>query len=105
MARNKYGAKKTEVDGIVFDSKAEARRWGELKLLARAGEIFELNRQVPYSLMVNGAKVGVYRADFVYVDRGENVVIEDCKGFKTPEYKLKAKIMAAMGHPITEVAA
>ena len=48
---NKYGAKKTEIDGIVFDSKHEAHRWVELKYMERAGLIKELKRQVRYCLI------------------------------------------------------
>ena len=96
---NKYRARKTEVDGIVFDSAKEARRYGQLKLMLKAGVIAELERQRPYELTVNGVKVATYRADFVYRENGAPVV-EDVKGFRTPEYKLKAKLMRAV-HGIT----
>ena len=48
---NKYYARKTEVDGITFDSKHEAERYCELKLLWRAGEIRELMIQYPFELI------------------------------------------------------
>ena len=95
----KYGAKRTEVDGVVFPSRGEARRWQELQLLLRAGEISNLRRQVKYPLTVNGVKVADYVADYVYDERGAEVV-EDWKGVRTPVYKLKAKLMRAV-HGIT----
>lgn len=94
---NKYRNKKTEVDGIVFDSKKEARRFSELKLLERANEILGLECQVKYPLIVNGSVVASYIADFVYRDNRKNrVIVEDCKGVRTPVYRLKAKLMKAL---------
>lgn len=95
-AGNKYGAKKTTVDGITFHSKQEAKRWVELKLLERAGEIAELERQKPFDLTVNGVRIAKYVADFVYRDnRSTLVIVEDSKGFKTPEYRIKKALMLA----------
>lgn len=95
--RSKYGATPTFVDGIRFDSKGEARRWGELKLLERAGQISGLERQVPYRLEVNGVLVTKYVADFRYLDaKSGELVVEDFKGFRTPEYRIKAKLMGAL---------
>lgn len=91
----KYGNKPTVVDGIRFDSKREAGRWQELRFLEKAGHISGLTRQVPYGLFVNSQKVATYKADFVYVENGAEVV-EDSKGFRTPEYRLKAKLMEAI---------
>ncbi len=101
MKRNKYGAVKTEVDGIKFDSKAEAKRYMELKLLEKAGEISGLQLQPRYDFSLNGVKIGFYKADFYYID-GDGVevpykeVVEDVKGMKTPVYRLKKKLMKAM---------
>lgn len=95
--RSKYGAKKTTVDGIEFDSKAEARRYGELKLLERAGKIKNLERQVRYDLEVNGEKIGFYKADFRYWDQAASQqVVEDVKGMRTPVFVIKAKLMKAL---------
>ena len=55
--RNKYGAKKTTVDGITFDSKWEAQRWGELQAMERGGLVRDLERQVKYDIVVNGEKI------------------------------------------------
>lgn len=96
---NKYGNKKTEVDGIRFDSKKEAKRYLELKVLESAGEISDLRRQVKYELIpsqrINGKVVErkvEYIADFVYLRDGETVV-EDTKGIRTKDYILKRKMM------------
>ena len=97
---NKYGNKKTEIDGITFDSKHEAMRWCELKYMERAKLITDLKRQFPFTLIEaqRDAKGKVierpvkYIADFVYTENGETVV-EDAKGKKTPEYIIKRKLM------------
>lgn len=95
----KYHAKKTELDGITFDSKKEANRYAELKLLERSGAIHNLQRQVRYELIPAQKKDGKtverachYIADFVYEENGKTVV-EDVKGYRTKEYVLKRKLM------------
>ena len=105
--RNKYHNQPTIVDGIRFDSKAEAKRWAELILMSRAGIIRELDRQVAYKLHVNGKSIGSYRADFVYFDTElGSLVVEDVKGTHTPLYSWKKKhFEAEYGMKITEVAA
>lgn len=110
---SKYHSKKIEVDGITFDSRKEYRRWCELSLLERVGKITDLQRQVkyiliptqyePYTVGKNGAlKRGKvierecsYIADFVYTENG-NIVVEDTKGFRTADYKIKRKLMLAV---------
>lgn len=94
---NKYHNKKVEVDGYIFDSRKEARRYRELKLLERAGEIDNLQLQVPFILFKHSmyGRVVKYVADFVYIENGQTVV-EDVKGFKTGVYKLKKRIMAEL---------
>lgn len=95
---NKYGNKKTVVDGIKFDSIKEAARYGELKLMQLAGEISELRLQVTYQL-----SVCKYKSDFVYYNADNELVVEDCKGMKTPVYNLKKKMMLhELGIKITE---
>lgn len=95
--RPKYGNKKTEVDGIKFDSKKEALRYGELRILEMGGVIHNLKLQPTFKLIVGGLPICKYRADFAYLEDGIETV-EDVKGFKTPEYKLKAKLFRAL-HP------
>jgi len=82
MKRNKYGAIKTTIDGIVFDSKLEARRYQQLSLLQRAGKISCLIPHRRYQLhALGGDIVGYYEVDFDYYDNEKNAkVYEDCKG-------------------------
>ncbi len=93
LTYSKYHAKKTEIDGIVFDSKAESARYQELKLLERAHQIKNLQLQIPFELVPkqSGERAVKYIADFVYSESGETVV-EDCKGMKTKEYIIKRKL-------------
>lgn len=111
--RNKYGARKVTVDGITFDSAKEAKRWKELQLMERAGQIRDLRRQVPFELIpvqhggIRNERPVTYIADFVYIwpanaDPAERI-IEDVKGYRTPEYKIKRKLMKMKGYEITEV--
>jgi len=85
---NKYNARKVTIDGYTFDSQREGKRYDELKLLVRAGEITDLRIHPKYklipSVMVSGKKKGVrhYVADFEYIENGK-VVVEDVKGYIT----------------------
>lgn len=107
---SKYRNRPTIVDGVRFASKAEARRWDELRMLEKAGEITDLKRQVAYPLYVNDLLVGSYVSDFDYLriedasDGGRRVrrVVEDVKGVQTPLFRLKAKMFEAFySFPIT----
>ena len=91
---SKYGAQRTQIDGITFDSKAEAARYADLRLLSRAGEISDLTLQPEFPFEVNGQRVFTYQADFSYRQDGA-LVIEDVKGFDTRMSKLKRKIIEA----------
>ena len=106
----KYKSQKIEANGMTFDSRKEYHRWCELCQLERVGKITELQRQVKYVLIPtqyepptatkNGKlKRGKmlerecsYYADFVYTEKGKTVV-EDVKGFRTADYKIKRKLM------------
>ena len=114
---SKYKNRKKLVDGIEFDSVKEARRWSELKLLEKAGEISDLRRQVKFVLIESqyeessevyqrGKNKGKpkrgkilehecsYIADFVYTDeKTGKTVVEDTKGFKTKDYIIKRKLL------------
>lgn len=113
MRRSKYGNKKTVVDGHKFDSKAEANRYCELKLMKKAGLIKDLKLQPRYRLL-DGFENGdgkrnrpiSYIADFEYIDTEKNVVVvEDVKGRKTAVYRMKKKMFEHKYHPrvITEI--
>ena len=105
--RSKYKAVKTTIDGITFDSKREAKRYTELKVLEKSGMITHLELQPEYQITINGAKICKYKADFRYFTvRAENnersynlkgewqtptmtgdkegQIVEDVKGLKTP---------------------
>ena len=100
---SKYHARKTTIDGIEFDSAKEAKRYAKLSALEDAGKIQGLRLQVPFELVPSFECDGVkyrgmkYIADFVY-SRDGKLVVEDCKGVKTAEYKLKKKLMAYINH-------
>lgn len=96
---SKYHAKKTVVDGITFDSKKEAQRYAELKLLEKAGEISNLKLQPVFELQPMFSKNGktyrgiTYIGDFMYwVVGGSQWVIEDVKGVQTEVFKIKRKL-------------
>lgn len=104
MRKNKYNAAKTTIDGIEFASKREAKRYSDLKLLQRAGEISNLELQPSFPITINGQKVCTYKADFQYMTPN-GMIVEDVKGFKTPAYRLKKKLVEAVyqGVKITEI--
>ena len=102
-ARTKYGAKKTQVGEVTFDSKKEAQRFMELQLLERAGEISNLRRQIKIDL------IGQYRpmytrtgrkmrltVDFAYVE-DDIEVLEDAKGMWTRDFEVRYAVAIAMG--------
>lgn len=96
---SKYHNKKITRDGITFDSIREYRRFVDLSLLERAGEITDLQRQVKFELIptqrINGKVVErkcTYKADFTYWKDGQYIV-EDVKGHKTQVYKIKKKLL------------
>lgn len=98
--RRKYGNKKITVDGRTFDSKKEAHRYLELKTLEKAGHIYGLDCQkrfelIPKQIDANGETVRncSYIADFVYHTKDGEMVVEDVKGVRTPEYIIKRKLM------------
>jgi hypothetical protein len=108
MSRHKYGAVRTEVDGVKFASKAEARRYAELKMLEKAGKITGLGLQPTFKLRVGAQVIGKYIGDFDYWaqlgDGAARYVVEDVKGMKTAMYRWKAKHMKAEhGIEITEI--
>jgi hypothetical protein len=102
--RSKYKNTKTCVDNIQFDSAKEARRYRELKMLLKAGEIGMLELQVPYELNQGGTHSLKYIADFVYVTKEGVKIVEDVKGFCTKEYLKKRRLMLKVyGIKINEI--
>ena len=100
----KYRNTKVFVDGHTFDSKKEAKRYYELRLLEKAGEIKDLRLQVKYVLIPSQRVDGKllerecsYKADYVYVDKNNNLHVEDVKGYRKGGayalFKVKKKLM------------
>lgn len=91
---NKFGAQKVELDGHTFDSRAEANRYAQLKLLERARDIKALGVHPTYFLMINGTTIGSYKPDFAYFEGGRKIA-EDVKGMITPEASLRMRVFMA----------
>jgi hypothetical protein len=108
VKKTKFHNVKVEIDGIRFDSKFEAHRYTELKLMEKAGLIRDLKLQVRFPIIINEEKVCTYVADFTYVEKMppldykgtpwvlEQPVVEDAKGMRTPVYNLKKRLMKAV---------
>lgn len=116
--RNKYGAKRVQIDGIWFDSLREGERYGELKLLEKAGAIRNLKVHPRWELTVNDTYIGRYTADFCYQEAVESTgepparaqvdptrivwwmdVVEDVKSeptAKSREFRRTLKLMRAL---------
>lgn len=101
-SRSKYGAKKTVVDGIKFDSQGEAARYRVLSALQRMGTISDLQTQVRYPLKCKGIAIKsakgrqlVYTPDFVY-KLNDETVYEDFKGMITGEAKLRISVFESL---------
>ena len=111
---NKYKSHKTNVNGVIFDSKKEYDRYIELTLLSRSGAIKGLKRQVKFELIPAQYEPDIinprgkvkkgklieravsYIADFVYTDENGKTVVEDTKGFRTKDYIIKRKLLLYM---------
>lgn len=106
------GAVRTRVGDRKFDSALEAARYGDLCLLQMAGQIADLQCQVRIALigadgpiLTETGKQMHYVADFTYRDVASGLeVIEDAKGFRTEQYRMKRAVLAAMGMEIREIA-
>ena len=87
FSKSKYRSKRHTVDSFNFDSKKEAKYYGQLKILQKAGEVLYFLRQVPFHLPGNI----VYRCDFMEVWKNGDIKFIDVKGYDTPASKLKRK--------------
>lgn len=106
--KSKFNNRRVAVDGKNFDSMKEARRYQYLKMLERGGGVRAVKTQRPFALRVNGALICTYVADFTYEKRiaGDKwlSIVEDAKGFRTREFIIKKKLMAAvLGIDVQEV--
>jgi len=89
-----------------YASRKEAKRASDLRLMQEAGQISNLREQVEYELIPkqDGERACSYRADFVYTEFGGREVVEDAKGYRTPDYVIKRKLMRFVhGIRISEV--
>ena len=103
MKQSKFRAKKTTIDGVVFDSKKEAARYVELKRLQEAGDVLWFHLQVPLILWgtdKGDGKPERYRVDFQVFWSDGRVSYEDAKGMQTRQFKRKKKIVERL-YPIT----
>lgn len=110
IKKKKFYNVEVEADGHRFDSKKEFRRYGELKVLQKAGIIKDLRLQVPFELVpaqpggLRSERAVTYFADFVYYDNEKNKeVIEDAKGVITKDYRIKRALMKQRGLEVVEV--
>ena len=90
--RHKFNARRCEHDGLKFPSTKEGNRYLQLKLLQRAGEVVFFLRQPAFDIP-GGVK---YSADFLIFWANGTATIEDVKGFKTPGFIVKKKIVEAL---------
>lgn len=92
----KYNSKGVRINGKFFHSAREGRRYQQLLVLQSIGHIRDLETQVPLTVFINGIKITTLRLDFRYTRVSDGKVIHDeCKGFRTPEYILKKKMVEA----------
>jgi hypothetical protein len=101
---NKYRAvKKLAADGTACDSTKEARRWDELKLRERCGDILALQAHPTFEFVVNGVMVGRFTPDSQYVLKTGEVIVEDVKSkaTRTEAYMLRKRLFAALYSPLT----
>lgn len=111
IVRSKYGVRTDAagkeartVDGVLFDSMKEAKRYQDLKLLVRSGEVRELQLKTKFPIAIEKNKICVYVCDFDYFNVDWKRVVEDVKGVKTAVYRLKKKLVKAIyGIEIQEV--
>lgn len=105
--RRKYNNHPQTVDGIRFDSRKEAERYGQLVLMVRAGEIRDLEVHPRFPLVVHDQDCGAYVADFAYLTQHGERIVEDVKSAATralPTYRLKRRLLWALyGLTVLEV--
>lgn len=90
---NKYRARKTEYNGIIYDSKAEAALAQEIDILIRAGEVKSVERQQSFSLYgKSGGMVGVHRVDFLLCFPDDHIEVWEYKGYVARDYPLRRNL-------------
>lgn len=96
--RNKFGAIRTTIDGVTFDSQREATLFQQFKAMEKTGMITDLRRQPKYVLAVNGVTIATYRPDWDYIEKGDRHVIDvkSAPTMKKRDFKLICKLMKAI---------
>lgn len=92
---SKYKAKPVYLNNVRFMSIGEAKRYSKLAYLETSGEIQKLELQPRFKILVNSFKICDYVADFIYTYQSQTIV-EDTKGYETPDFKIKLKLMNAV---------
>lgn len=96
---NKYGSKKTDYNGVIYDSKREANFAAHLDYLKHTidprEKVVDVKRQVPFPVQINNQHICKYLADFVVTYSDGRTEVIDVKGFKTEVYRLKKKMVEA----------
>lgn len=95
----KYHNKRTEVNGIHYDSKLESKVGWELDLRLKSGDIKSVQRQVTFAFVVNGIKITTYRADFVIENNDGTKEVVEAKGFLTDVGRIKILLFEALYVP------
>ena len=96
MKSHKYNAVAIELDGIRFDSKAEARYYSELKLRKQSGEVVQFLRQVPFHLPGRTKLV----VDFMEFHADGTTHFVDVKGMETEQFRIKKRQVEELYRPI-----
>lgn len=102
--KNKFNAKKVIIDGFIFDSQKEGRRYNVLKQLKKGSlavdRVVRIELQPRYDIVVNEKKIGFYKADFRVTYSDGSIEIEDVKGLKKGSayqlFRLKKKLVEAI---------
>ena len=104
-AISKYRAKRVADSGYLFASKLEHRRYCELRLLEKAGEIRGLMVHPRYEIIWPGEtkRICIVELDFLYTDKKGDIHNEDVKGKDTAMSNLKRKLLKAATGIVVEI--
>lgn len=90
---SKYHAKKTEYEGITYDSKGEASLARDIDLLIRCGQVKSVSRQEVFKLKgLNGHVVGRHKVDFVVTFNDGHREVWEFKGMIVRDFTIRKKL-------------
>jgi len=92
---NKYGAKRTEMKGTIYDSTLEANYAHQFDLMLRAGQLTKVEKQVPIILKAYGKKICTYKIDFILHHATGEKEYAEIKGMELPLWRMKWKLLEA----------